>query len=295
MELTKTETDASPATQALANTGETAAVAVAEHARAQIQSRFQMALARPRVMEKVRESLLADCRRPRFCEGALYSKPVGGSSIVGPSIRFAEAALQAMGNLYQESTVVFDDEDKRIVRVSVLDLETNATMTHDVTVAKTVERRKLKKGQPCISERVNSYGDPVYIVSATDDEIATKTNANLSKAIRNIVLRLVPGWLVDECVDEIQDTQRSEVDKDPDAKKNKIIDAFGAMGVTVDDLTEYLGKPPAKCKPSDVVELGQLWQAIGKEETTWDEALEAKHPKHAAEDVVDGFNPEEGA
>lgn len=269
---------------------ETAAVAVAETARAQIESRFKMALARPRDLDRVRSSLLKECSRTSFAEVALYAKPVGGKKdIVGPGIRFAEAAFQTMGNLYQESLVMLDDEEKRSIRISVTDLETNATMTQDVTVLKTVERRSLKRGEVALSERLNSYEDTVYVRRATDDEILGKVNANTSKAIRNLVLRLVPGWLVEDCVAKIWETRQADVAQDPDAERNRLVDAFFRVNVTVDMLTEFLGKPPGRATEKDLVELREIYKSLKDAESTWEEVMEAKKPSQAAEEVVDGF------
>ena len=130
-------------------TAETASTAVAVQARAAVEARYKMALMRPRSWDEVRVRLLAACKRPGFAETARYAKPVGGKSIEGPSIRFAEEALRAMGNAYVETMVVFDDDERRIVRVTVTDLEANLSYPHDITLRKTVERRRLKVTDAC--------------------------------------------------------------------------------------------------------------------------------------------------
>ena len=272
---------------------ETAATAVAAHAQAQIHARFMMALHRPRDMDDVRQVLLKDCTRPRFADGALYSKPVGGKQMIGPSIRFAEAALRAMGNLYLEATVVFDDKDKRMVRVSITDLETNACATDDVTVPKRLERKQLKKGQVAVSERLNTYGETVYLLRATDDEILNKVNAEVSKKRRNLILQMLPTDIVDECVEMIDKTLESDVRKDPDAARNKILDAFAPLGISVSDLGEYMGKAVGRYSPADINELKGLYQAIVNGESTFEEALEIKKPKDVAGEIKDGFAKDE--
>ncbi|HYG12344.1 MAG TPA: hypothetical protein VD835_20545, partial [Pyrinomonadaceae bacterium] len=105
--------------QTMVRANETSTTALAAQAKAQIEARYIVAMQRPRDMDTVRTKLLKECSRPGFAKVARYSKPVGGSKIEGPSIRFAEAALRCMGNVVPESFVVWDDEEKRVVRVSV--------------------------------------------------------------------------------------------------------------------------------------------------------------------------------
>ena len=59
-------------------------------------------------------------------------------------------------------------------------------LAQDVTVTKTVERRKLPQGEKPIRVRANSNGQPIYILHATDDEILNKQNALISKAVRTL-------------------------------------------------------------------------------------------------------------
>ena len=130
-------------TQALARQAETAATAVAAQARAAVESRYIMAMQRPRDLDAARLAILKECKRPGFAAVARYRKPVG-DGIEGPSIRFAEAAIRCMTNMLPETATIYEDQEKRIVRVSVTDLEANVTYSGDVTIEKTVERTKLK-------------------------------------------------------------------------------------------------------------------------------------------------------
>nr|NIU03565.1 hypothetical protein [Gammaproteobacteria bacterium]NIV50929.1 hypothetical protein [Gammaproteobacteria bacterium]NIX84839.1 hypothetical protein [Gammaproteobacteria bacterium] len=102
-------------------TAETASTAVAAQAAASVQARYVMALQRPRNIDQVRVDLLKECKRPGFARVAMYHKPIG-KGVTGPSIRFAEAAMRCMGNLMPEVATLYDDHDKRILRVSVTDL-----------------------------------------------------------------------------------------------------------------------------------------------------------------------------
>jgi hypothetical protein len=55
-----------------------------------------------------------------------------------------------MGNVLPESTIIYDDPQKRIVRVTVTDLEGNVTFSKDVVLEETVERRlKIGRREGC--------------------------------------------------------------------------------------------------------------------------------------------------
>lgn len=256
--------------------GEIAATAAAAQSMAAVQARYALAVARPRDIDAVRVALLADCKRPGFAEVARYSKPVGGTAVEGPSIRFVEAALRAYRNVYREVTVLYDTDSQRCVRVSVTDLEANITHSTEIVVGKTVERKRLRQGQQAMSERVNSYGQVVYRVEATDDDVAIKQAAMVSKAIRELGLRILPGDLVDEGQAACIQTKMAGVREDPERARKALVDAFVAIGVQPTDIARYLGHPIAQMSPREVVELRQIYASVRDGETTWSDILETK-------------------
>ena len=149
---------------------------------------------------------------------------------------------------------MYDDDEKRIIQVSVTDLESNVPYTTSVTVEKTIERSRAKDGDEVIRERTNSRGQKVFILRATEDDILNKKNALLSKAIRTIGLRHIPGDLVDECMAQVVKTQENQDAQDPDAARRKLVDAFAALSVSVEDLKAYVGLPLDKLTPADLAD-----------------------------------------
>lgn len=257
---------------------ETASTALAAQAKAAVESRFIMAMRRPRDVMVSRESLLKDCRRPGFAKVAIYRKPIG-KGVEGPSIRLAEAATRALGNIHTETPAVYDDARQRIVRVAVTDLESNVTFERDVTIQKVVERRTLRKGQAALSQRFNSNGEPVFIVVATDDEMLNTENALVSKALRTLLLRLVPGDLLEESLMVCRETMANADAADPDQSRKEMCDAFADLGVTAAMLAEYLGHPADVVRPDEMKTLRPLYSALKDGETSWSEIIDcAKAP-----------------
>lgn len=259
---------------------ENSAIAMAEKQKAMVEAKYMMALARPRDLDKVRQDMLKDARRPNFANVAIYHKPVG-KGVEGPSIRFVEAAIRNMKNIDIESSTISEDDERRIIRVEVTDLESNTTYSQEVTVTKTIERSKLPQGEKPIRVRTNSSGKPVYILHGTDDDILNKQNALISKAVRTLGLRHIPGEIVDEALFCIRQTMAQQDAQNPDAAKNRIIDAFAQLGVAVEMLKDYVGHELSTLDPNELQTLRAIYSAIKDGETSWKAVMDDKAEKDA--------------
>jgi hypothetical protein len=272
----------------ITRSGELAATAAAATAKAEIEAAYTIALHRPRSVADARTRILDACKRPGFAEVARYAKPVGDKSIVGPSIRFAELAIQCYRNIHVKSTVVYEDEDTRKLHITVTDLEGNMSYGKDVTLQKTVERRNTKPGMTVLGERQNSNGQKVYIVRATEDDLVNKTNALESKVIRQCGLRLIPSDIIEEAMDLVQKTLNNADAKDPRESMKKVQDAFAAIGVMPTDLEKFLNHPLAQVSPKELEELRGMYSAIRDGEATWNDYVNAPaKPISAALDLND--------
>lgn len=259
-----------------------AAVAAAETAKAEVQAAFIMAMHRPRSTEQARQNILKLCAKPDFAESVEYSKPMGKKQndkgtweqtyITGLSVRFAEQALREWGNVRTTQRVTYEDDTVRRVQIKVLDLESNAEFSREISVGKTVER-KSSKGRDVVGERTNSYGDKVFIVLATDDEISIKEAAAVAKVIRNEGLRLLPPDIKEEALETARKTLANRDAEDPDAGVRKIVDAFGRIGVTVTMLEKYLGHPLAQVVPAELADMRKMHEAIKSGESRWSDYI----------------------
>ncbi len=264
---------------------ELAAIAVAAAAKAEVESAYVMALKQPRHEDEARAKIVRTCLNPTFAGKAKFRKPVGKvkdertgqwnqNYAVGPSIRFAEEALRHWGNVLVQQTALYDDDHKRIVKVAVKDLQSNLTYSQEITLDKQVERRD-GRGRQVLGERKNTDGYVVYIVKATEDELAVKQAAQVSKAIRNSGLRLVPDYIVEEAMEQINATITSKVKQDPDAERRKLVDAFFALGIKASDLEAYLGHPLAQSSTDELIELTEMCNSIRDGHASWGEFMQA--------------------
>lgn len=271
--------------QGIVPQAETAANVLAAQAKAQVEARYMMAMHRPRNWDAVRQDLLKECRRPSFADNTstYYKKPVGGgSSVTGLGIRFVEVAIRCMTNILTETTMIFEDDHKEIHRVSVTDLESNTTYPQDIKINKTVER-KSSAGREVVGERLNSTGQKVFVVVATEDEMLNKRNAAISKAIRNAGLRIIPGDLQDEAEHLILQTRQSGIKEDPEKYRKQIVDSFNNIGVKAQNLVDYIGCPLDQCSPAQIDELRAVFGAIKNGETTWQTVIAEKNEQELSE------------
>lgn len=255
---------------------EVSTTAAAAQAQALVQARFIMAIRNPRDLMQVRQRMLADAKRPGFAKVAIYSVPRGGKQITGASIRFAEAALRAYGNCDIATTIIDDTQTRRVVHVSVTDIETNYAASQDIVVEKTMERKFQLKGQQEIARRLNSYGDQVYLYPAPESEVLVKQNALVSKAIRTLALRLIPGDIVEEALWQVEETMHQEDAQDPAGTAKRICDSFQAIGITAAQLKAYLGHSADTVTPNEAQALRAAFAALKEGETTWEDVMEAR-------------------
>ena len=258
------------------------ATMLASQAKAAVEARFIMALNRPRDWDDVRIRLLAECRRPAFAQNksAYYIKPIG-KGVEGLGIRFAEVALRCMTNVLVETTTLHDDALSRMIKVSVTDLEANETVEKSITLTKTVERSKPLDDGSYLSVRSNSQGYKTYTVPATDDDLLNKEGALVSKAIRVLALRIIPGDLQDECEAIILKVREDKAAADPSAERKKIADGFAELAIKPSELSEYLGHDFGGCSPAELVKLRGLYGAIRDGETSWTSIMESARAEAA--------------
>lgn len=255
---------------------ETAVSAAAAQARAAVEAMYVMALQRPRDIVEVRERLLAECRRKGFAESAVYHLPRGGKTIEGPSIRFAEAGLRALGNAHVRTTITYEDDERRVGEVTVIDLERNTPLSASFTIDKTVERKSIKGGEAVLGERTNSSGLTVYRVAATEADVLMKQEAIVARLRRNLILQLLPGDLRDEALELCERTLVAGDGADPRATAKKIGDSFNALGIGAAQLREYLGHPVDQVTPEEAKDLRGVYSAIKDGQTTWSEVVESR-------------------
>lgn len=257
---------------------ELAAVAVGSEAKASIEAALIIAKKFPRDEDRAEARLIAACENAEFAAKARYKKPIAGTFIEGPSIRFAEEAIRLWGNIKVQQVAIYEDEQRRVVKVIVYDLEANTSYEREIVIEKLVERRN-PKDREVVHERVNSSGIKVFIVRATEDELSIKEAAMASKIIRNNGLRMIPQHVMEKAMRRVIETLKGEVKKAPAAAKKSIEEIFAELNVTAKQLADYLGCNIAKATPEQIADLRAVYMAIKDGQATWDQFAQKKIAK----------------
>jgi len=124
-----------------------------------------------------------------------------------------------------------------------------------------------------VATRINSKGETLYILEASDDDLLPKMNALASKALRTHTLRLLPGDIQEECVDWLKETITKEDAKDPQEAIKQLADAFAGLGIKPSDLKTYLGVELVVCSTVQRQHLREVYAAIRDGEATWREVF----------------------
>jgi len=282
-----------------------AAVAAGEAVKARIQAGYIMAIQNPRNEDQARAKILRLCERPEFAEKVEYAKPIGKNKVKGLSIRFAEPALMLYRNITIETQLLYEDDNIKRLKVTALDLEGNTGFSRDISIKKTVERKSKKNREDdYISERKNSYGDMVYLLRATEDEVMTKESAWVSKFIRTEGLRLIPADIKEEATRKARAVLAQRDKEDPNAAKKRIIDAFTGLNIWPTDIERYIGHSVDTISPAEIADMRTIYSAIESGEATWadyigrekgDPKARGAEPKKPTQDIPEsggGKEPE---
>lgn len=152
---------------------------VAALARSEIETQLDAAHKYPRSIGRfLKEAKALATLTREVAESCIYTLPRSGKAITGPSVRLAEIAASAYGNLHI-STRVIDAEakDKTICAQGLAwDLEKNNRLTSDVL------------------RRITDRNGHRY----NDDMIVVTGNAAASIAFRNTVFRVIPRAYITE-------------------------------------------------------------------------------------------------
>ena len=221
----------------------------------EVQAAVVMAKRFPRDWVEVERKLIQSCKRPKLAEIAIYEYPRGGTKVTGPSIRLAEAAAQAMGNIDFGWTEIQRLEDESICMAYAWDIENNIRRTTTFSVPHYRDTRQGKK-------------------KLTDDRDIYEMCANqASRRMRGCILQVVPGDLVDLALSECEKTLQANLGtvQEQAAKWGKLFEKEYA--VKPESIVKYLGSRPETWTQNDIFRLRKLYNALRDNMTTVEEAF----------------------
>jgi ribosomal protein S27AE len=193
--------------------------------------------------------LKRSCQRPKLAAMATYAYKKGDSTIDGPSIRLAEAAAQAWGNIDHGWIELDRRMAERCGESSVMayawDLENN---TRKVLVFTVRHWRDTKKGGYALKDERDIY------------ELCANQAA---RRIRSCILSIIPGDIIDEALDECEKTLKHENKGKPIADRARdMMIAFDGIGINREQIEARLQKKAEAITEPELRQLQKVFVAI---------------------------------
>lgn len=241
----------------------------------EIQSAIIIAKRFPRDEDAAFQKLMKACGRSAFAEDAEYSFPRGkvqnangqwvDNFVTGPSVALAREAARVWGNIRHGVTIIRDDANSRQIQLWAWDVETNTKVTTEDDFRKLIYRKN--KGW----------------IEPDERDLRELTNRRAAIGKRNCILELLPKDLIEDALAACHKTLLSDVAKDPDAARKKILIAFSELNVTAEMLAARLGHPVAQSSPAEIADLRAVYKSISDGNTTWGDYVNGNSDASAAD------------
>lgn len=159
-------------------------------------------------------------------ESCSYALPRGGKTIEGASVRLAEIACAAYGNIRSGARVIDNDGKTITAQGFCHDLETNNSVT--VEVKRSIQQNEYQNGQR--TGRMVSMNSDMQVVTG---------NAACAIAFRNAVFKVIPSALIQEVYDRAKDVAKGTEETLP-KRRDKAVKYFTDLRVTEKQLCDVL-------------------------------------------------------
>lgn len=240
------------------------AQALVQRTLGEVQVAVMMAKQFPRDKIESTEKLLNACCSEKLASLAVYSYSRGGTDITGPTIRLAEAAKRAWGNMQSgwrelSRTKGHDGVGVSEVEAFAWDTENNTRESTTITVR---HWRDTKKGGYAL----------------TDERDIRELLGNQAKRIeRGCILNSIDGDIIEAALEQVDKTLNQKVTITPE-KIQGMIAAFSEYGVSQGQIENRIQRRIDAINPALIIALTKIFNSL----------------KDGMSKSSDWFEPEEG-
>lgn len=211
------------------------------------------------------------CQRKGIAEKAFYSYSRGGSTVSGPTIRFAEELARCWGNIDYGIKELSQDEGKSEMQAYAWDLETNTQSVQTFT-----------------NPHIREVGGKAKLLTSQRD--IYEINANMgARRLRSRILAILPNDLVDMAIAECKKTIAGNNDEPLIDRVKRMVVAFGKIGVTQEQIERRLKRKIDTMTIDDFTDYIGIYNAIKNGESKIAEWFEAEK---VASDLTDALKGE---
>jgi hypothetical protein len=211
---------------------------------ANVTAGYGLAMKDPRDINRAIEEMVAACDDFAFAQTAYYRIPYRDKRrgrkvfIRGKSKWYTDEAAIHYRHLHRTASILFDDANKRIISVTVRDLQANNAVTQTAEINKK-----------------DLWGNKVDL----------QTAAERSKLERNCILKLLPVAFQKRADAKIAEVVREKAF----ANRDRLVSGMLKYEVTPEMIGKYFGVDPNQLDPEQCVELLEIGTAIKDNIATW--------------------------
>lgn len=241
---------------------------------AETQTKYLMAQQFPRDEVAAMDHILNAFSRPSLAERAQYQFARGGTDIVGPSIRAAEAIAQQWGNMdsgWRELQRGVDGAGVPFSEVEAFCVDLQSRNSKRLQFIVRHWRDTKAGGYKLKDER------DIYELCANQAQ----------RRLRACILASVPGDVTEAAMMQAEVTLKAKADTSPEAM-TKMVAAFGEFGVTKEQIEKRIQRRLDAITPAQVVQLKRIYASLRDEmskASEWFE-VEPETPATSGLDVV---------
>jgi len=209
----------------------------------------------PRDQQLALRSMHEVCRMKELAERAFFRYSRAGSQVTGPTVHLARELARCWGNIhYGVSELRRDDEHGQSeMQAFAWDLETNARAASIFIVP---HKRDKRDGAVLLTEARDIY----------------ENNANAgARRVREAIYSVLPLWFVEQAQELCRNTLTSGGGKPLQQRIAEVIDWFGRIGVSEQQLADKVGKGAAQWTELDLAPLGVIYRSIKNGEVSKDD------------------------
>ena len=230
----------------------------ASRAIAEAQGKLVIAKRFPRDEVAAYSRVAQACQRKGIAEKAFYSYNRGGSTVNGPTIRFAEELARCWGNIDYGIKELSQDNGKSEMQAYAWDLETNAQSVQNFT-----------------NPHIREVGGKAKVLTSQRD--IYEINANMgARRLRSRILAILPNDLVDMAIAECKKTLAGNNEEPLIDRVKKMVVAFAKYGVTQEQIEKRLKHKIEAMTADDFVDFTGIYNAIKNGESKVSEWFEAE-------------------
>lgn len=215
-----------------------------QRAIAEAQGKLVIAKRFPRDEVAAYARVMQACQRPGLAAKAFYQYSRGGSSVSGPTIRFAEELARCWGNIDYGIKELSQDKGKSEMQAYAWDLETNAMSVQNFT---NPHIREAGKQQITLTSQRDIY----------------EVNANMgARRLRARILAILPNDLVEDAVEMCKKTLAGKSDEPLIDRVRKMVVQFTKFGVMQEQIEARLGHGVESMSADDLVEYIGIFNSL---------------------------------